>query len=544
MRKTRDLHQADLFDPWAFLGEKRRRLLDGSWAGVFRKHLLEHLPINRFAEHFSSGMGRPTKDLHIACGALILQQLHDLTDAATVVALAFHIAWHYALDIREESDAYLCEKTLRNYRRLMIDHELDQLLFADLTDKLIQAFNVVTDKQRLDSTAVRSAMRSLTRLGVVVESISKFVRELSRVHPELHERVDGELIRRHVERKGDGCFANTTPSESKRRLPEAGEDMLHLFLQFEQTEAAQLESFVILERVLHEQFEVIRNDPDDHDKGDAAGPTLVIKEPKDITCDNVRNPADPDASYNKHRGLGYMVQIMETFAEDDGDDPPAACPDLITHVAMNKMTVHDGHTLEAAIDDVEQRDIQPQQLLADTHYGSNENMRDMTEREITLISPAMTAKGSLRGQLTLEQFELDDQGLITRCPAGHAPISTGRGEEKLQARFDAATCRSCPLLSQCLVRKQLSSDGSECDESVRFQYTHDRVAMRARRLRDQTPQFRKTYRWRAGIEATMSRLKHQMHLATLRVRGWKAVACRVLLRALGLNIHRCAAFAA
>ena len=42
----------------------------------------------------------------------------------------------------------------------------------------------------------------------------------------------------------------------------------------------------------------------------------------------------------------------------------------------------------------------------------------------------------------------------------------------------------------------------------------------------------------------MSRLKHQMKLACLRVRGMKAVAYVVLLRALGLNIRRCSAFQA
>lgn len=40
----------------------------------------------------------------------------------------------------------------------------------------------------------------------------------------------------------------------------------------------------------------------------------------------------------------------------------------------------------------------------------------------------------------------------------------------------------------------------------------------------------------------MSRLKYQMGLARLRVRGQAAVQYRVLLRALGLNIHRVAAW--
>ena len=57
-------------------------------------------------------MGRPSKDLPVVLGALILQQMHDLTDAATVEAIAFNLAWHYALDIRTESDAFVCERTL------------------------------------------------------------------------------------------------------------------------------------------------------------------------------------------------------------------------------------------------------------------------------------------------------------------------------------------------------------------------------------------------------------------------------------------------
>ena len=53
--------------------------------------------------------------------------------------------------------------------------------------------------------------------------------------------------------------------------------------------------------------------------------------------------------------------------------------------------------------------------------------------------------------------------------------------------------------------------------------------------------FREIYRWRAGIEATMSRLKYQMNLAHLRIRGMPAMRYVVHLRALSLNICRCAA---
>ena len=177
-------------------------------------------------------MGRPSKDLHVVIGVLLLQQLHDLSDAETVEALAFNMAWHYALDVRSEADSYFCEKTLRNYRRLFIEQGLDELLFRCLTDRLVQGFSVDTSHQRMDSTALRSAMRALTRLGIVVESISKFARELERYHPGLHEQISKEVIRRYVDREGNGAFANTAPSVSKRRLGEAGQYLLALVLQF------------------------------------------------------------------------------------------------------------------------------------------------------------------------------------------------------------------------------------------------------------------------------------------------------------------------
>lgn len=67
------------------------------------------------------------------------------------------------------------------------------------------------------------------------------------------------------------------------------------------------------------------------------------------------------------------------------------------------------------------------------------------------------------------------------------------------------------------------------------------VRQRRRRLAQDCDAFRERYRWRAGVEATMSRLKHQVGLGRLRARGIQSVRYAVRLRALGLNILRCAA---
>jgi Transposase domain (DUF772) len=121
-------------------------------------------------------------------GALTLQQLHDTTNAETVEAVALNLAWHYALDIRADADAYFCERTLRNYRARLSERGLDQVLFRTLTDRLIEAIGV--------DTAIRSAMRGLTRLGILVEAIAKFLRQLRRLCPALHAQVASETIRK------------------------------------------------------------------------------------------------------------------------------------------------------------------------------------------------------------------------------------------------------------------------------------------------------------------------------------------------------------
>lgn len=530
MLTLRDHQSGDLFDPWEYLGPQRRRLLEQSWAGVFRDYLLKHLPVKELAASFRDDFGRPSKDLHVALGALILQQLHDLTDQQTTEAVALNIAWHYALDIRREPDAYLCQRTLRNYRSKILELGLDEVLFRTLTDRLIEQVGVDTTKQRLDSTSVKSAIRGLTRLGILVEATSKFLRELRRKHPDRYAEVDAEVLCKYVERQGDGCFANTRPSESKRRLPEAAQDVYALIQQFRPGEAASLESYVLLERIFHEQCEI----PEDHKS------PVVVRPPRASDCDGVISPADPDARYNKHRGTGYLVQIMETFAEDDGSeqqDSRPQKPDLITHVAVDQLTMHDKDALEPALDDTDQRGVKPKELLADSHYGSNACLQKGRERDVDVVSPSMPAKGTRQGKLTLEDFELDEQGLVVRCPMEQSPVETSIADVRLQVLFDPVVCASCPRKSDC----PAAASGRR---ERRWQYTHDRVRQRARRLQDASEEFCKRYRWRAGIEATMSRFKHQMGMAKLRIRGMAKVTYTAMLRALGLNIHRVAAYRA
>ena len=76
-----------------------------------------------------------------------------------------------------------------------------------------------------------------------------------------------------------------------------------------------------------------------------------------------------------------------------------------------------------------------------------------------------------------------------------------------------------------------------------FYLRYDRKAVRLakRRAYEETPEFRERYRFRAGIEGTISAYNARTGVKELRVRGRDAVRFCATLKATGINIFRAAA---
>jgi len=116
MFHIKDRKTGQLFDQRRYLGPKRRKLLDESWAVPGKNP--PQIACGAGDPFFSLRLGRPTKELYAMLAAILFQQIFDLTDEETVIQMAFNLQWHYALDIPEESDGakYICLKTLWNLR--------------------------------------------------------------------------------------------------------------------------------------------------------------------------------------------------------------------------------------------------------------------------------------------------------------------------------------------------------------------------------------------------------------------------------------------
>ena len=523
MIRIKNQKQNTLFDPWSFVSPKRRELLDQSWAGLFQKELLCELPVGRVAPFFTNGFGRPTKEMYTVLGALILQQTHDLTDEETVTQLSFNIQWHYALNITEESDSakYMCPKTLWNMRNIVVDNALDAVLFDHITDKLSKVFKVTTDNQRIDSVHIKSNMRRLGRIGIFTSSINKFLVNLKRSHTELFDTVDKAISDKYLPKESLQCFSMVKPSESSKTLASVSADLFDLVVQFkDHPEVKGMHSYKLLERVMKEQCNVnVSNNKN----------PVEVKGPKEIPSDSLQNPSDPDATYSGHKGQGYQVQVMETYCKDEERKEKSL--NLITHVHVEPAHESDANALIPAIESSKERGFAPEELLADTLYGSDENCQKAAELGVEVISPAKGNKEE--GSISCSDFEVNEKGEVVSCPQGHKPVKRKVKKTRHTVAFDSRYCSNCPLQETCLVRK-----GKKYHY---LRYTNKEIRLAKRRAYEQTDEFKDSYRWRAGSEATMSEYDRRTGVKHLRVRGFKAVRFCATLKAIGVNIFRATA---
>ena len=431
MIRIKDHKTRYMFDPFAHLGPKRRKMIDESWAGVFRKYILTELPVKLLAKHFPSRKGHPTKELYAMMGALLIQQMFDLTDEETARQFAFNIEWHYALDITDNSDesAYVSLKTIWNMRELITQTGLHDIIFNTVAEKLITEFKVSSENQRLDSMHITSNMRHLGRIGIFVQCIKKFLVNLKRHHQELLNTLDPELVGKYLDRKQENSFSMVKPSDSSRTLEQLAEDLFLLVERFRNDDnVSSMTSYHLMTRVLKEQCLVA-----------AAGsgqPRVAARKNKEIASSSLQNPSDPDAGYDAHKGKGYQVQLAETYttaAEEDGKRPLA----LITYAEAEPAHHSDAKALKPMLDRVEEQGQKPERLLADTIYGSDDNCDYAGKKNTELIAPAM---GALKGdkKISLDMFAFADNGDVLSCPAGHAPyrIHNNAGKERISACSD------------------------------------------------------------------------------------------------------------
>lgn len=518
--KTRNNSYIPGTEPWKnILSDRKIKMLDGSWSGVIRNHILSELPIREISKYYSKNMGRPSKELVTVTGACVLQQLFNLTDEETVEQLAFNEQWHYALDSFNPEDQVVSLKTLWSVRYLLVINKRANKLFNRVTDKLSVVYEVDTRLQRLDSVHIFSNMAKLGRVRLLSRAVRIFIKNLKRHHKDLYEEVSlSELKLRYEKEETGAYFGEVKPSGSKKRLGEIAMDMNLLINLFKGNESVSgMYSYQMMQRVFNEHCKI----EDD---------MVVVKKDKEVSSDSIQNLSDIDAGYDGHKGQGYQVQLMETYSRKDNDEDEERL-NLITHVNVESADKHDSGAVEPALNDLEERGMLPEECIADTAYGSESN-RDLSKEYGTeLISPV---PGKKPGK-DMSGFEFDNETYeILKCPQGHQPIEHKQNRDSKTAIFSEEQCKLCPRKLSCVIK--------EGKKGNLINYREKEAKSIIHRQYEQSEEFKDKYRYRSGIEATNSRYIHMTGARRLRYRGLVRVNYSATLKALGINIMRTAKF--
>jgi hypothetical protein len=518
MRRIRDPRQKRLIDPFdGVLSEMARRRILTGWQGVFRTVVLELLPVRELARHFSEQMGCPTKELYSMAGLVFLADFFDWNALDAADAYMMRADVQFALNI--EPGAECCDRTVERYRKLFTDDDLAAQLFSELTVTLTGLLELNVSQQRLDSTHVFSHMATFGRVRLMAVAIKRCLTQIKRHAAADYAALPEELRTRYAPSEGK-LFADAKDAEARARSKQqVAEDMLRIVERFADQETIRgRTSYTSLVRIFQQQCVVVE------------GRVVVLAK---TGGDVIQNPSDLEATYDGHKGQGYQVQLSETCSPENDVQ-------IITGVIPETASASDTDAVRPMLVQLEANGLTPEQMAADTAYGSDENYVIAESFRVELIAPVPGRAPDVRAEdPTLDDFAHNEvTGSVDACPAGHAPRHVTRDEatHTTIVEMPAATCASCPLRNDCPIHQ--TSDG-------RYELTFTDQARRtaARRCEEETPVFRERYAARSGIESTNSGLKNRLSLGWLRVRGRGAVFRTILLKVSGWNVLRASASA-
>jgi hypothetical protein len=549
--------QATLFPCNGKYGDKEIAALKHSWAHVVQQNMLPFLASveNDFAGFFSATMGRPIKYISLLIVLHLFKEMNDWTDEELVAAAYFDKRFEYAFDLPFH-DIIVCQKTLHNFRRLLLEHELAGSLFERAASHIIQMLNLDTTKQRLDSSHIVSNMAKLSRLGLFVRVIENFLRKLKHVAPQRYAGLPARFRERYGKRRG--YFADTRSGQAQLRLGECAQDMWDLLDRFRGDEAiASLKVMALLQRVFTEHCAIeksaettavtveLRDEPASPTAPAAAASTsataevasladhaVVVQDAKNIPSSALQNPSDEDAAYG-YKGQGYEVALAETCS-------PNNAVQLITAVQVHASNQSDQQATMAIVEQLEDNNRKPEVLHTDGGFVSGENIIACAEKGVDLQG-ILTGCDSRPDNLKLVDFAFAADGLsVTACPAGHAPLrqqakrvrrpDSKKREQGFRVHFACSACATCPLLHRCPIHVQ--------KKSAVLSFTRAELASSQRRREQESVAFKERNKIRAGIESTNAEMKKRHGLGRLRVRHRQRVEMVVFFKAMGCNVKR------
>jgi hypothetical protein len=441
------------------------RGLRAGWQGVFQRTILALLrhPAEALGAHFDETLGRPSKELYALSGLLLIAEFKNWTIDEAAEAWTFDAGVQFALHLPRDRQ-YLCARSLDNYRKLLREDGNVEEIFTTVSAALVQELELDIRRQRLDSTHVLSHMAELTRCQLLTVAVRRFLVQLQKHDQPAYAALEPALRERYEPAETRLFGWGKKGAARQEALQQAAEDLAALVTQFAgEPKIAGWKSYQALARIFAEHCEV------------KAGKIVVRAQSVDAqggSAHCLQNPSDPDAGYSGHKGAGHQVQLAQTLPPRDAEGELEG-PGLVTACVPQSAAVRDNQALAEVLAQQAVAGLVPEELTADTIYGSDLNVRACALAGVNLCSPVCGATPRTDG------------------PAKH---NCGAAERELKAR------------------------------------------LQARRAEQETDAWQEKYRARSGIEGLHNALQTVTGMKHLRVRGARAVKMAVTLKVTGWNI--------
>lgn len=437
-------------------------------------------------ELYDPSIGRPSIPPSLLSGVLLLQFHDDVSDEEAVQRLMFDLRWQVALNLPTDFPGF-DPSSLTYFRQRLIEHNQERYAF-DRFVKVGREAGFIPDRVTLltDTTRTKGAGAVMDTYTLLRKGIRKLLKQCGYAAAGKQRGLSPEtqrLIATYVDQDRKAKLDWTDPQQRTAQLKVLFQDAeAALDLATEQIDEVDVRSTGwLLVKIMGDDIE-----PDDQGQPQIAEGTAP---------DRIISITEPEMRHGRKSSAQRFDGFKAAVTTEQSSE-------LILDIQDMRAAGSDGQELMPTITRVEQHaGVTVERIIGDGAYGSGENRAACAthqDQPVDLVAPLARPDDP---EVDKSAFAIDLAIQTATCPQGHTVTgqagSPKLGLPTLRFTFPRATCEACPLFKRCVKSKMAG----------RTVQTHPYEAdLQAARQRQQTDEFKDTYRLRPPIERKQAEL--------------------------------------